>query len=84
MALVRAQVTAIIRQQPDQSTAELARAVGVTSNKLRPQLRQLADEGVISVEEHDLGGVKRYTYRAADLPPMHQSEPLLLVVGAPA
>jgi len=84
MAHVRAQVTAVIRQQPDQSTAELARTVGVTSNQLRPQLRQLADEGVISIAEHDLGGVKRHTYRAAELHPVHHAEPLLHAVGASA
>jgi transposase-like protein len=42
---VCAQVTALIWPQPDQSVAELARAVGLTSAQLRSQLRQLAEEG---------------------------------------
>jgi hypothetical protein len=44
-AVVRAQVTALIWPEPDQSVAELARAVGLTSTQLRSQLRQLAEEG---------------------------------------
>lgn len=45
LALMRAQVTALIRPQPDQSIAELACTVGLTSAQLRTQLRQLAEEG---------------------------------------
>jgi hypothetical protein len=44
-AVMRAQVTALIRPQPDQSIAELACTVGLTSAQLRTQLRQLAEDG---------------------------------------
>jgi len=80
-AAVRIRIAAILRQQPGQGTRELARLLGIPSAQLRPQLRQLASEGVISVEEQNLGGVKRHTYRAVERHPGH---PNSLAVGAAA
>lgn len=82
LAVVRAKVTTLIRQQPGQSTAELARIVGIPSGRLRPQLRQLINEHVIEVEERINGGLKRHTYRAAEPRAEHRAQPIALVVGA--
>jgi hypothetical protein len=85
MAVVRTQLTTLIRQQPGQSTAELARAVGVPSAKLRPQLRQLADEGVIRVDAQFSGGLKRHTYQPEAEPwPGHHAELPAEAAGAAA
>lgn len=85
MAAVRTQLTTLIRQRPGQSTAELARAVGVPSAKLRPQLRQLADEGVIRVDAQFSGGLKRHTYQPEAGPwPGHQAELPAVAAGASA
>ncbi len=66
LTVMRAQLVARIDDRPGQTTAELARAMGVPSDRLRPQLRQLADAGVIRIEERFLGGLWRHTYFAAD------------------
>jgi hypothetical protein len=85
MAVVRTQLTTLIRQQPGQSTAQLARAVGIPSAKLRPQLRRLADEGVIRVDEQFSGGLKRHTYRPEAEPwPGHRAEVSAVAAGASA
>ena len=62
---MRAQLATCIRERLGQSTLELARAVGIPSGRLRPQLRQLADAGAIRIERHFLGGLWRYTYFSA-------------------
>jgi predicted transcriptional regulator len=85
MAVVRTHLIALIRQQPGQSTAQLARTVGVPSAKLRPQLRQLADEGVIRVDAQFSGGLKRHTYRpAAEALLGHHAELPAVAAGASA
>lgn len=84
LAVVRAQLAMLIRERPDQTTAELASATGIPSGKLRPQLHQLADEGVIRVDEHVSRGLKRYTYRAAEPFPGHRAEPPALAAGVAA
>jgi hypothetical protein len=84
LAEVRAKVTALIHQHPGQSTAELARIVGIPTGKLRPLLRQLIDERVIEVEEKVSGGLRRYRYRAAESRPDHRTEPLAMAAGASA
>lgn len=83
-AAVRIRLTAIVRQQPGQGTRELASTLGIPSARLRPQLRQLASEGVIAIEEHNLGGVKRHTYRAVERHPGQHADLLPLAVGAAA
>ncbi len=86
-AAVRVRLTAILRQQPGQGTRELANILGIPSARLRPQLRQLANEGVIAIEEHNLGGVKRHTYRAVERNAGHHADSLPLAahpVGAAA
>jgi hypothetical protein len=82
IAAVRIRIAAVLRQQPGQGTRDLASILGIPSAQLRSQLRQLASEGVISVEEHNLGGVKRHTYRAVERHPGHHAESL--AVGAAA
>ena len=67
LASMRTRLASLIREQPGQSTAELARALGLSSGKLRPELRQLADAGAIRIEKHCLGGLSRYTYFATEL-----------------
>ena len=84
IAAVRVQLTAILRQQPGRGIRELAIILGIPSVQLRPQLRQLANDGVITIEEHNLGGVKRYTYRTVDRLPGHHADALPLAVGAAA
>jgi hypothetical protein len=84
LASVRAQLATLIREQPDRTTAELARAIGIPSNSLRPQLHQLADEGVIRVDQHVSSGLRRYTYRAAEPAPVHHAEAPVLAAGAAA
>jgi hypothetical protein len=75
LASVRAQLATLIRDQPGQSTAELARAVGIPGGKLRPQLRQLAEEGVIRIEERVNSGLRRHIYLATEPLPGHRAEP---------
>jgi hypothetical protein len=85
LAVVRARLVTLIREQPGQSTAELARAVGIPSGKLRPQLRQLADEGVIRIDTQFSGGLKRHTYRAeAESWPAHHADLPAVAAGASA
>jgi hypothetical protein len=68
---MRARLASLIREQPGQSTAQLARTIGTTSNRLRPLLRQLVDAGTIRIEERFLRGLWRYTYFATV--PVHGS-----------
>lgn len=84
LAMVRAQLATLIRERPGQTTAELARAVGIPSGRLRPQLRQLADAGVIHIDTRSLGGPRRNTYRAAEPPPGQPAKLPAVLAGAAA
>lgn len=72
----------LIMGRSGQGTNELASILGIPSAQLRPQLRHLANEGVIAVEKHNLGAVKRHTYRAVERAPGHHAQSL--AVGAAA
>ena len=63
-AAVRDRVVARIRVQPGCNTTQLGRALGIHRSKLRLQLRKLADDGAIRIEERvsGSGGQRRRTY----------------------
>jgi hypothetical protein len=84
MAVVRTQVAALIREQPGQSTRELARTIGIPSTNLRPQLRRLADDGLIHIEKHVRHGLTRHTYRPADSRSEYGPEMPPIATGASA
>lgn len=65
---IRTRVIASIRQQPGQSTSELARTLGLPTAQLRRQLHRLVAEGVISIEEHALGGCAKCRRRGSRQP----------------
>jgi len=73
---VGTQLATLIREQPGQTTAQLARALSIPSHKLIRPLRQLKDAGVIRTEERYIRGLWRLTYSAAGPRHAHHTEPL--------
>lgn len=68
-AEVRMRVVAFLREQPGPTTAQLSKALGIHSSKLRRMLRMLADDGAIRIEESSdtlFGGQRRRVYFALE------------------
>jgi len=63
---VVARAVAAIREHPGSTTAQLGQALGIRSERLRPYLQKLADDGAIRIEESQLGGLRRRAYFAVE------------------
>lgn len=79
IAAVRVRVVAFLREQPGPTTAQLSKALGIHSSKLRPVLRMLADDGAIRIEESSdtfFGGQRRRVYFALENANRADADPL--------
>jgi ribosomal protein S25 len=59
---VSARVVAFVREHPGRSTAQISQSLGLHTGVARRYLRQLADQGVIRIDEVPVGGLTRRTY----------------------
>lgn len=78
-AAVRMRVVAFLREQPGPTTAQLSKALGIHSSKLRRVLRMLADDGAIRIEESSdilFGGQRRRVYFALENANRADADPL--------